>query len=302
MKFAPVAVLFAAAALAADSSDAQDSKAASASGSGSEAAKPSGSGSEAAKPSGSEAKDSQSAKETGSAKESGSDAKGSGSGSGSAAADKTSEVVTVEGTTVTVDPEATVSRDVINQFSDLYAGPYSSDIQSYASALAVIGYPATKISSMLSVYRYGKSQMQDQTSYDTYLSQWVVVQKSDVSVRGTKSYSFSPETTEVLEFDNESEASEYLRTHTEGGDDNSKSDDSKSGDKKSDSKSDDKKSDDKKSDSKSNTKDDSKSASDDKSSSQGGSADAKSESGKNDGVSFVAPVGAMLGALAVALM
>lgn len=287
MKFAPVAVLFAAAALAADSSDAQDSKAALAL----------GSGSEAAKPLGSEAKDSQSAKETGSAKELGSDAKGSGSGSGSAAADKTSEVVTVEGTTVTVDPEATVSRDVINQFSDLYAGPYSSDIQLYALALAVIGYPATKISSMLSVYRYGKSQMQDQTSYDTYLSQWVVVQKSDVSVRGTKLYSFAPETTQVLEFDNESEASEYLRTHTEGGDDNSKLDDSKL-----DSKSDDKKSDDKKLDSKSDTKDDSKSASDDKLSSQGGSADAKSESGKNDGVSFVAPVGAMLGALAVALM
>lgn len=289
MKFTPVALLFIATALAADALSADDkSSAVAASGSSkAEASAKSDVKSDAKSDAKSDDKSAtKSADKSGDASKT--EEKKSGITDSADFSATTEQVVTAEGETITVDP--TDTKVDINRFSALYDGPYSSDMVLYASYLAGVGFPATKISAMLTAYRYGSSQTQDQSSYDTYLSQWVVNQSEDVSIRATKSYSFAKETTEVLEFDNELEASEYLRTASEGGDDKKKSDDKSSGD-------------DKKTTDKKNNDSKSESGSSDSKSESGSSGDNKSsDSLKGDAVSFAAPIGAALGAIAVALL
>lgn len=192
--------------------------------------------------------------------------------------------------TVTVDPTGTGVD--INQFSALYNGPYSSDMVSYALYLAGVGFDASKIELMLTkAYRYGSDQIQDQSSYDSALSQWVIVQDADVSDRATRSYSFKPEETELMTFSDEEAASRYLATHKEG-DDDSKSDDKDGDDDKKTTDGKNKDGDDKKTDSKDG----------DKSKSDGGADSTDSKSEKDGAMSFAAPIGAALGAIAVALL
>jgi hypothetical protein len=121
---------------------------------------------------------------------------------------------------VAADSSVTTTTKVdINQFSNLYNGPYSSAMHSYAAYLADNGFNASYISTVLNAYNYGTNTM-DQTSYIQFLSDNAAQEKSIASVRATQSFSFAKQS--ITDSDEVPNTASGAASATEEDGDNSK--------------------------------------------------------------------------------
>jgi len=191
-----------------------------------------------------------------------------------------------------VAADSTTTKVDVNQFSNLYNGPYSSAMVSYAAYLADQGFNASYISTVLNAYNYGTNTM-DQTSYIQFLSQNAAEQNSIASVRATESFSFAKET-------GSDSSDEVPNTDSGAASATDKDDDKSASATASGSKS-------KASGSASGSGSGSGSGSSSRASgsSESGSSNSAgsgSSSSEGNGANFAAPIGAALGAVAIALL